>query len=431
MSGKISIVVGGNWGSEAKGTFIGHFVKEKHIDCAVRTGAINAGHTVYYKGKPHAMQQLPVAWVSSNTHLIVGRGAYVSPIDLIREVRLLKTVLGKVPPIFIDSNAGLHLPRHNKAEEKKQLHERMGSTAHGCMEAQIARMRRSANYQSFGQFWAKFILTNPEFEDTLSVCDTVELLNEAYDQGNHILLEGTQGTQLDFLHGQYPYVTSRSTISSHWLTETGLAPTLDIDTYMICRTYPIRVAGNSGPMGTEISWSSFARHYNGKCAQVGIPAPIRVNTLDRWDRNEKDASADLGLPRLPHLLSDKERLQYSNELSQIHKDALKRVTSDEQELRRVFEITTVTRKLRRIAMNDWSYLKRAVMLNRPRWLVVNFLNYEFPAVTQCTTLVELKRLTQWSEIKKYLDQWVEYTRVPISHVGVSPEITINVSSLYA
>ncbi|KKU76074.1 MAG: Adenylosuccinate synthetase, partial [Candidatus Giovannonibacteria bacterium GW2011_GWB1_47_6b] len=46
---KITIIVGAAYGSEAKGTIAGYLAVKDNYDIAVRTGAINAGHSVYYK----------------------------------------------------------------------------------------------------------------------------------------------------------------------------------------------------------------------------------------------------------------------------------------------------------------------------------------------------------------------------------------------
>ena len=44
--------------------------------------------------------------------------------------------------------------------------------------------------------------------------DTWELLEQTYNRGGRVLVEGTQGTGLSIFHGAYPYVTSRDTTVS-------------------------------------------------------------------------------------------------------------------------------------------------------------------------------------------------------------------------
>ncbi len=52
-----------------------------------------------------------------------------------------------------------------------------------------------------------------------------DLLEEAYCNGDRILVEGTQGLALSIYHGQYPYVTSRDTSTAGALAEAGIPPT--------------------------------------------------------------------------------------------------------------------------------------------------------------------------------------------------------------
>ena len=40
------------------------------------------------------------------------------------------------------------------------------------------------------------------------IADTVHLVHEALDAGQHVLFEGAQATYLDLDHGTYPFVTS-------------------------------------------------------------------------------------------------------------------------------------------------------------------------------------------------------------------------------
>src|SRR3990167_6977192 len=85
----ITIVQGGQWGSEAKGAITGYLCQTEAIDICIRTGAVNAGHTVIYDGSPVKMQQLPVGWVNPNTQLVIGAGAMVHPEILAHECELV------------------------------------------------------------------------------------------------------------------------------------------------------------------------------------------------------------------------------------------------------------------------------------------------------------------------------------------------------
>lgn len=72
-----------------------------------------------------------------------------------------------------------------------------------------------------------------------------------FSQNKKILLEGTQGTLLSLHHGFFPFVTSRDTTVSGCLAEAGISPRRVRKIVMVVRRYPIRVQnpafGNSGP----------------------------------------------------------------------------------------------------------------------------------------------------------------------------------------
>jgi adenylosuccinate synthase len=70
---------------------------------------------------------------------------------------------------------------------------------------------------------------------------TYEVLFEALGKGKRILIEGTQGSGLSLYHGSYPHVTSRDTTVAGCLSEVGLSPRHVRRVIMVCRTYPIRV----------------------------------------------------------------------------------------------------------------------------------------------------------------------------------------------
>ena len=66
-------------------------------------------------------------------------------------------------------------------------------------------------------------------------------------------------------HGIYPFVTSRDTTVAGCLADAGIAPKRIRKVIMVCRTYPIRVGGPSGPMGIGVTYKELSR-------RSGIPA---------------------------------------------------------------------------------------------------------------------------------------------------------------
>jgi adenylosuccinate synthase len=82
------------------------------------------------------------------------------------------------------------------------------------------------------------------------IADTVGLVHEALEAGQHVLLEGAQATFLDLDHGTYPYVTSSNPVAGGACVGAGIGP-LYIDRVIgIAKAYVTRVG--SGPFPTEL-----------------------------------------------------------------------------------------------------------------------------------------------------------------------------------
>ena len=82
------------------------------------------------------------------------------------------------------------------------------------------------------------------------VTDTSLLLNNALDNGELVLLEGSQGTLLDVDHGTYPFVTSSNPTAGGASTGSGIGPTKINRVIGIVKAYTTRVG--SGPFPTEL-----------------------------------------------------------------------------------------------------------------------------------------------------------------------------------
>ena len=90
--------------------------------------------------------------------------------------------------------------------------------------------------------------------------ETASFLRHHTSSGHRIIVEGTQGFGLSLLHArEYPFVTSRDTSAAGFAGEAGISP-LDVDrVVMVIRAFPIRVAGNSGPLPRETTWQTVTR----------------------------------------------------------------------------------------------------------------------------------------------------------------------------
>lgn len=241
----VDVLVGGQWGSEGKGQIVSYLAPE--YDYLVRVGGPNAGHTVYEEPKPYAFHVLPSGTRHSEAGLIIGPGAVISLEKLRREILECAVSYDR---LSIDPQAMIIEPE-DIAWEEENLRSAIGSTAQGVGRATARRIlgRKPGEVQL-----ARDI---PELEPYRR--PTREVLDAAFRDGKRVLLEGTQGSGLSLYHGTYPYVTSRDTTVGGCLAEAGIAPSRIRKILMVCRTYPIRVQGKSGPMGEEIDWAEVAR----------------------------------------------------------------------------------------------------------------------------------------------------------------------------
>lgn len=432
----IVVVQGGQWGSEAKGNVAAALCCQRNIDFAVRTGSINAGHTVVYGGVRFAMQQIPTGWVNPRTQLVIGAGAYIHPPTLLREIEMVN---GAMPGtdvrdrLWIDYRCGTHTEAAEELSAEANRHHSIGATGKGCSEAIVAKIRgRNAGFQLFPEWLRE---NKDDQPSRLRFADTVTMLNDAYDNGESILLEGTQGTHLDMHLGPYPYTTSRMTSAANWVAEAGLSPALNYEVVLVCRTYPIRVAGNSGPMNNEIEWTDLAAAINRKRLDAGMPQLVSLIAIEEFMSKMEYAAAEATtnykykVPtegrRFKLRLSDwtpEERSIYRVAASELHRDALNLCSgSTAKELRRLFEMTTVTKKLRRLASINVGDLRTAITINRPSWIALTFLDYEVPEMMGATldSIGDVKPDGLY-RASRYIDRLRNDLGIPIRMVSTGP-----------
>lgn len=240
-----TIVVGGQYGSEGKGKVAHFWAHKTHADIAVRVGGPNSGHTVVDPRRGRVVfQQLPSAALLPNVICVLGPGSYIDPTVLLREIEAVGLPSDR---LLIDPHAVVVTDGSREAETNARLREQIGSTLSGTGAAVQSRVARDGS--------AVFVTALPDL--TNWVTPTQPILRAALSDGKRLILEGTQGFGLSVLHSpDYPFVTSRDTSAAAVAAEAGVSP-LDVDdVVLVIRSYPIRVGGNSGPLRSEIDWST-------------------------------------------------------------------------------------------------------------------------------------------------------------------------------
>lgn len=244
----VSIIVGGQYGSEGKGKVAHHLARARDAAAVVRVGGSNSGHTSLGADSDRmVLRQLPTAALDPDVLCILAPGSYIDVGILLGEI----AQVGLAPErLAIDPNAMVITKDDGRAEHAAGLGKRIGSTCSGTGAAVIRRVHRKSADDLAG--------ARPELEPYLR--PTRELMRALIDEGDRVIVEGTQGFGLSLLHGpHYPKATARDTTAAGALAETGLSP-LDVDeVVLVLRAFPIRVAGESGPFGApEIDWHTVA-----------------------------------------------------------------------------------------------------------------------------------------------------------------------------
>ncbi|MCQ4447838.1 MAG: adenylosuccinate synthetase [Sulfolobales archaeon] len=238
----LDLVVGGFYGDEGKGKVIAYLGLKDNPKLAVRTGSINAGHTVTLEKRTWKLRLIPSAFLNPNVKLALGPGVLMSLDVFMKEVKETESC----NRIFVDPHVGIITAEEIEEERSDEyLMNVVGSTGSGTGMAEAKRILRKL----------KLARDHPELKSYLaSVPDMVLNVIEA---GGKILVEGTQGTYLSLYHGEYPYVTSRNTTASGVLSEVGVGPKYVDQVIVVFKAYVTRVGG--GPLEGELPWEEAQR----------------------------------------------------------------------------------------------------------------------------------------------------------------------------
>lgn len=274
MAGNIHIVVGGQYGSEAKGHVAAQIHKRFNIDYAVRVGGPNAGHSaVDDQGRVWALRTIPVAAVvDPKCQLVIAAGSEIDLSVLEHEITMLEDAGFEVRKrLHVDGQATMLTQDHIDGEATASLQEKFGSTAKGIGAARADRLMRKA------------LLADQVVGDDLIHPNTTAMLQEEHEEGADILIEGTQGYALGLHAGRYPYCTSNDCAAVHFLAQTGVQPHNLTYNWVVFRTFPIRVAGNSGPMFNETDWETLAAQTGGYIRPERTTVTKKIRRVAHWD----------------------------------------------------------------------------------------------------------------------------------------------------
>ena len=282
-----TVLVGAQWGDEGKGKATD--LLGGSVDYVVRyQGGNNAGHTVVIDTgaglEQYALHLLPSGILTPSTTSVIGNGVVIDLAVLFAEIDGLLARGVEPGPLLVSASAHVIAPYNtalDKVSERFLGSRRIGTTGRGIgptyadkvnrvgvrvqdlFDESILRQKVQAALAQKNQLLVKVFNRRAvdveavidellPFADRLRpyVADTSLVLNEALDAGEHVLLEGSQGTLLDVDHGTYPFVTSSNPTAGGACTGSGIGPARIDRVVGILKAYTTRVG--SGPFPTEL-----------------------------------------------------------------------------------------------------------------------------------------------------------------------------------
>lgn len=278
------VIIGSQWGDEGKGKIV-DLLTDK-VEAVVRfQGGHNAGHTLVVGDKKTVLHLIPSGILRDNVTCMIGNGVVVSPVDLMKEIKMLEEAgIPARERLRISGACPLILPYHIKLDQAREIARgktKIGTTGRGigpCYEDKVARRAlRVADLFHRERLSAKlgevldyhnyalkhyYKVDTVDFQETLDealsyaedmkpmLADIPELLNDYKKQKKSVLFEGAQGALLDIDHGTYPYVTSSNTTAGGAACGSGVGPLYFDYVLGITKAYTTRVG--AGPFPTEL-----------------------------------------------------------------------------------------------------------------------------------------------------------------------------------
>jgi adenylosuccinate synthase len=230
-----TVIAGAFWGDEGKGKIISYLALKDKLDVCVRTGSVNAAHTVWCQGKRYALHMVPAAFLNEKCRLLISAGVNMHVAKFLEEVEATNVR----SRIGVDYQTSIIEEKHSMQDKTSAHLKGLGTTGWGVGPAVEERVRRTA----------KIAKDVPELQPYL--VDVATEVNDAIDAGKKVLLEGTQGLMLSLFYGTYPYVTSRDTSASAICSEAGVGPTKVDNVLVVFKSFMTRVG--TGPLPGELT----------------------------------------------------------------------------------------------------------------------------------------------------------------------------------
>ncbi|MHA1973541.1 MAG: adenylosuccinate synthetase [Candidatus Hodarchaeales archaeon] len=271
----VIVVVGGFFGDEGKGKIISYLVNNDSLKVSlVARGGVgpNAGHTVIINDVTYKLRMVPSGFAGKYVRkLLIGPGVLVNPRVLLEEIKTTDTK----NKLFCDPMCGIISEEHiTKDKTNSHLSGKVGTSGSGTGPANEDRVKRRLPL-------ARDI---PELKNYL--IDVPAEINQAIDNGESVLIEGTQATHLSLWHGTYPFVTSKDVTASAICSDVGIGPTKVTDVVLVFKAFVTRVGSEKAePLKGQLDEEETKRRgwveYGTVTGKLRRAAPFNVELAKR------------------------------------------------------------------------------------------------------------------------------------------------------
>lgn len=247
QAGKASFLLGAQFGSEGKGAAAAWLVARDGITSGVEPDNVivttnagsQSGHTSVHNGRKRVLFHLPtsaVVWHDNGfTPRIYLNGGAIIDPQVL-EQELKDTGLDDGEHFFIHPNAAVITQECKDAEGRNDSAQtKIASTRKGVGEALSRKVLRSGQIARDHPYLKQFVRRID--------------LNDRLRAGYAVLAEVPQGFSLGIDQPFYPHTTSRNCTVMQAMSDAGIHPEFYGQSMLVVRTYPIRVGNIESPVG--------------------------------------------------------------------------------------------------------------------------------------------------------------------------------------
>jgi len=304
-------------------------------------GGDNAGHTIVAEGKKVVLHVMP-SGVLQGKNVAIGPDVFFNPETFLKDYETVVSSGFRISGrILIDERAHVIMPYHIALDAglESEGNIKIGTTKRGIGPVAKDRASRTEDITvadivspSFRDKLLSVLAAKKEelirhkiisgSEEISSYADRIIAkysvyaekirafvgsvsyeLNNAMANGSSVLLEGAQGALLDIVHGTRPFVTSSNTTAGGAFANLGLNPKM-FKVIAVAKAYPTRVG--EGPFPTELN-DELGRQIQseggefgattGRQRKVGFPDFVAlkysamINAVDEWAITKPDVLA--------------------------------------------------------------------------------------------------------------------------------------------